>query len=206
MRASIAELARAHTLRWVYLALVVLGSIGAHLTAEFAAMGSDADAVALSPRHLYLGLAAIGALAFALAELVALRRISSGSRDFKRRMEMGIGTLPLAGTPWFAPATGALFLGIGAVTEIGEGCPLCGHDVTAGVIGAFLGSLLLGLAVRAFTKRMPSMATAIDEFVSAQAPPEGVARYAPALAVARLPRSVWYPFLFNRPPPIRSTR
>jgi hypothetical protein len=206
MKASLAELARAQTLRWVYLALIVLGSIGAHLTAEFAAMGGDADEVALSPRHLYLGLAAVAALAFALCELIAMRKSSSGARDFKRRMEIGIGTLPLAGTPWFTPATAASFLTIGGITEIGEGCPLCGHDVTAGVIGAFLGSLLVGLVVRAFTRRMPSLASAVDEYLTAEPHDSGFARYATAFAPARLPRSVWYPFLFNRPPPVRASR
>jgi hypothetical protein len=190
------------TLRWVYLALVVLGSIGAHLASEFAAMGSDAGEVLFSVRHIYLGLAGLAALAFAVRELMTIRLASSNPRDFKRRIEMGLTTLPFAGKLHFGPVTAVLFLLIGGATEIGEGCPLCGHDVGAGVAGAVLCSALLALIVRVFTRRLPSIAAAIEEYVPAPHDVDSDTSRERVPATAPLPQCVWFPQLFNRPPPV----
>jgi hypothetical protein len=190
------------TLRWVYLALVVIGSIGAHLASEFGAMGSDADQITFSPRHIYLGIAALAALIFAAREILALRSVSDNARDFKRRIEMGIATLPFAGKHRFGPATAGLFLLIGGATEIGEGCPLCGHDVAAGIGIAVIGSVVLAALVRLFTRRLPSIASAVVEYVAAVTEPEAPPDLALTFDVAPLHEFLWFAQLFNRPPPV----
>ncbi|HXW75918.1 MAG TPA: hypothetical protein VEJ20_00755, partial [Candidatus Eremiobacteraceae bacterium] len=61
-------------LRPFYALLVGVGAIVAHIASEFAAMGSDADSVLFSARHLYLGLAAvIGTAVFIIRMRVLLR-------------------------------------------------------------------------------------------------------------------------------------
>jgi hypothetical protein len=200
--ASMVSHAQTRTLRWVYLALVVLGSIGAHLASEFGAMGRDAGEVALSPRHVYLGVAAIVSLAFAIRELLVLRAASSSSRDFKRRIEMGLSALPFAGKRYFGVATAGLFLLIGGATEIGEGCPIAGHDIWAGVFGALICSLGLALAVRAFTRRLPSIAAALLEFVPARRDRVSVSRRHVIEEAIPLSEFLWYAHLECRPPPV----
>jgi hypothetical protein len=186
---------------WVYLACVVVGSIGAHLVSEFAAMGSDAVAVTFSPRHIYLGVAGILALVFALRELLSLRARASSGRDAKRLAEIGLASLPFAGKRHFWLATAALQFFIGGLTEIGEGCPLCGHDIAAGVIGALVGAVVLSALARALTRRLPSIASALVEFAAVA----GVSDDRWKCALRATPRVIsaflWYARLFNRPPP-----
>jgi hypothetical protein len=189
------------TLRWLYLACVVLGSIGAHLISEYAAMGSDAAVVAVSPRHLYLAIAGIAALAFAIRELMTLRARASNGRDAKRLAEIGLAGLPFAGKRHFWLVTAGLQFAFGGFTEIGEGCPLCGHDVIAGVAGALVGAIVLSLIARALSARLPSIASALVEF----APVAGKGAHAWKTAAAATPivlaEFLWYARLFNRPPP-----
>jgi hypothetical protein len=189
------------SLRWVYLACVVIGSIGAHLVSEFAAMGSDAEKLSVSPRHLYLLVAALAALLFAVREVRQLRASSSGGRDFKRKIELGLASLPFSGTGRFWMATAGLQLAIGAITEIGEGCPLCGHDVAAGIGGAVIGALVLSLLARAMSQRLPSIASAFVEFVPASALAAGKVRTAIVAVPIVLSEFLWFARLFNRPPP-----
>lgn len=190
------------TLRWAYLAVVVLGGIGAHLVSEFAAMGSGAEAVAISPRHIYLGLAAITSLFVAYRELTAMVRGASSGRDAKRIAEMGLATLPFAGRRHFWLVTAALQFAVGSVTEIGEGCPLCGHDVIAGIAGAVLGAVLLALFARALSKRLPTVAQALATYAprteSTEAPRVAVHEAAPLVVDEFLS----YAQLFDRPPPV----
>src|ERR1700730_17652614 len=130
------------TLRWLYLACVVLGGIGAHLISEYAAMGSDAAVVTATANLLYL---AIAGIAVAARELMVLRARASSGRDAKRLAEIGLAALPFAGKRHFWLATAGLQFAIGGLTEIGEGCPLCGHDIIAGIGGALLGAIVLSL-------------------------------------------------------------
>lgn len=189
------------TLRWVYLACVVLGGIGGHLASEFAAMGSDAEKLSVSPRHLYLALAAVAALLFAIRELRQLRATASGGRDFKRKVELGLASLPFGGKGRFWIATAGLQLAVGSLTEIGEGCPLCGHDVAAGIGGAIIGALALSLLVRVFSARLPSIASAFAEFIPALAHAAGKLRCAIIAVPIVLAEFLWFARLFNRPPP-----
>ena len=153
-----------HQLVPIYLALVVLGSIVAHLASEFFAMGSDADSVALSPKHLYLGIGGLLAFGVALHQTLALWRRSAGGRDFKRELHLGLETLPFRGRGPFFALTAGLQLSLGLLTQIGEGCPFCGHDIAAGIIGAALTVVFMGLASWAIGRRLPSIAAAIAAF------------------------------------------
>jgi hypothetical protein len=193
---------RAPTLRWLYLACVVFGSIGAHLISEFAAMGSDAAAVVVSPRHVYLAIGGIAALAFAIHELVVLRARASSGRDAKRLAEMGLAALPFAGKRHFWLATAGLQFAIGGLTEIGEGCPLCGHDIIAGVAGALLGAVVLSVIARALTRRLPSIASSLVEFTPVAGKSALLWKTAAAATPIVLARFLRFARLFNRPPPI----
>jgi hypothetical protein len=184
-----------------YLSIVVLGSVVAHLASEFFAMGAQADAVAFSPKHIYLGVAALVAAAVAAQQIVTLWRNSRGGRDLKRELHVALEALPFRGRGAFFVLTGGLQLGISMMTEIGEGCPFCAHDISAGVIGALLTIVLLAFAALAIGRRLPSVAAAITALLI------DPARHADALLVARaaaappIPRFVWFEQLYNRPPP-----
>src|SRR5215470_11734775 len=81
----------------IYLSIVVLGSIIAHLASEFFAMGGDANAVAISPKHFYLGIAALAAVGTASWQMLMLLRKSRGGRDLKRALHVGLEALPCRG-------------------------------------------------------------------------------------------------------------
>src|SRR5271165_7047412 len=140
----------------VYLCLVGLGSIVAHIASEFFAMGPDADSIALSPKHLYLGIAALVCAIVAVQQAVALWRSSSSGRDLKRQLHVGLESLPFRGRGAFYAFTAAL--------QFGEGCPFCGHDIGAGIAGTILTVFLMALAGRAIGRRLPTIAAAIAAF------------------------------------------
>ncbi len=185
-----------------YFVLIAAGAIVAHLAAEFAAMGSDADEVLFSPRHWYLGLTALACIVTFCVRGKALLAFSSGGRDLKRLLHIGLDTLPYSGTGLrFFGMTAGLQLGIGMLTQIGEGCPFCSHDVAGGVFGAMLTVILLALATRAAAARMPSL---VDTFIRLLPSPRPT-HHVDALAVDRdatsLPLALWTAPLYNRPPP-----
>ncbi len=189
------------SLRWLYAALVVFGAIAAHLCSEFAGMGADSGAIAFSSRHLYLALAALAALAVAVREISGFVGAAANGRDRKRLAEMSLATLPWRGGRRFVLFTALLQFGIGGLTEIGEGCPLCGHDIGAGVVGAVVGALLLALATRLLARRLPAAASALFAFFRQIDRPtaDGMRR-----ALARpivVDDLLWFARLFNRPPP-----
>jgi len=190
----------------IYACLVALGSIVAHLASEFFAMGSDADSVALSPKHVYLGVIAIVCTSVAIWQGATVWRASHGVRDLKRALHVGLASLPFRGRgPAFFALTAALQLIAGLGTQIGEGCPFCGHDVAAGVLGALLTAIILALAGRAIARRLPSIAAAIAAlFVDEPSidPSRVAARH---IALLGLPRFAWFSQLYNRPPPLFST-
>jgi len=186
----------------LYLTLVVLGSIVAHFAAEFAAMGSDAQGLAFSPRHLYLAIVAAVCLCVVVVRLFALWRQSAGGRDLKRALHVGMDTLPLRGRGWrFYALTVGLQFAIGLITEIGEGCPFCAHDVAAGVIGALVCALLLAFALRAVARRLPAFAFAFTRLLRLD-PVPSAARWLPRHVASRRESSfAWFSRRFNRPPP-----
>ncbi len=185
-----------------YFVLVAAGAIVAHLAAEFAAMGSDADEVLFSARHWYLGLTALACIAAFYFGWWALRAQSSSARDLKRMIHVGLATLPFSGSGIrFLGLTAALQLGIGMLTQIGEGCPFCGHDVAGGVAGALLTVIILALATRAAAARMPSIVDALVVVLQAARPASEQLALAIERIATALPLPIWTAPLFNRPPP-----
>jgi hypothetical protein len=198
MRATSAD----PSLRVFYLLLIGVGSVLAHLAAEFAAMGSDADGVLFSYRHLYLGLAALAGIVLFVVRGQALLHRATSRRDLKRILSMGLEALPFGarGARYYA-LTAGLQLAVGALTQIGEGCPFCSHDIVAGIVGAMLTVLLLALVTRAIGRQLPTLVSALAGYVP-RTPglqsPTFLRRDCPA---ANSGRGVWFPLLFNRPPP-----
>jgi hypothetical protein len=189
-------------LRPFYLLLVGVGCIVAHLASEFAAMGSGAEHVVFSFKHWYLGLLAIAGIATLFIQGRALLRRSSGARDLKRLLHVGLATLPFGGkgARYFA-LTAGLQLGLGLLTQFGEGCPFGGQDVAAGVLGALLTVVLFGFAAREVGRQLP---TAVAALVSLLPAPDGIT----VLFVDRIERAsiascstLWFAHLYNRPPP-----
>jgi hypothetical protein len=186
----------------IYLSIVVLGSIVAHLASEFFAMGSDADAVAISPKHIYLGIAGLAAMGIATWQMLMLWQNSRGGRDLKRALHVGLGALPCRGRgPSFFAVTAGLQLIAGLATQIGEGCPFCGHDIAAGVIGALLTVVAMAFAARAISRRLPSIAAAIGALFVGPAGSDGPIVVSRSCAAPSFPRFVWFEQLYNRPPP-----
>lgn len=189
----------------VYLAVVVLGSILAHIAAEFFAMGSDADAVALSPRHLYLAVAALACATFAFARVRALLKSVKGLRELKRELHIALESLPLRGRgPAFYVFTAAIQFGVSLATQYGEGCPFCSHDIAAGIAGALLTVIALALCAWLVALRLPSLAAAVEAlFVEPQRDQHTIFVTRGAAARA-FPRFIWSAQLYNRPPPLPS--
>ena len=189
-------------LRIFYLLLIGVGSLLAHLATEFAAMGKDADSVLFSPRHWYLGVAVIaGTIAFIVRGRALIGR-ATGPRDFKRILSIGLDGLPLhaKGMRCYA-LTAGLQLGIGSLTQIGEGCPFCSHDVIAGLLGALVTVLMLALLTRALRMRLPNLVCAIVGHLARDGARQAHIFIRPSLGGAPASLGVWFPLLFNRPPP-----
>jgi hypothetical protein len=191
-------------LRPFYLLLVGVGCIVAHLASEFAAMGTDAENVLFSAKHLYLGILAFAGIATLLICGRALLARATGARDLKRLLHIGLATLPFGGkgAAYFA-LTATLQLGLGLLTQIGEGCPFCGHDVAAGVLGALLTVVLFGVASRAVGRRLPTVVAALVSLLPAveEILPQFVDRIERASIASR--SIVWFADLYNRPPPFQ---
>ncbi|MBV8366325.1 MAG: hypothetical protein JO194_07475 [Candidatus Eremiobacteraeota bacterium] len=185
-----------------YLCLVALGSIVAHLASEFFAMGSDADSLALSPRHLYLGLIAVACVCALVWRGAAFWRASRGAHDLKRMLNVALDSLPWRGRgAAFFALTASLQLAFGLTTLFGEGCAFCGHDLAVGIIGALLTSVVLALAGRAIARRLPSIAAAIATLLLGVSPDAGRAVARQAASPAATIDFIWFTQLYNRPPP-----
>jgi hypothetical protein len=192
-------------LRPFYLILVGVGCIVAHLASEFAAMGTDAESVLFSARHLYLGMLVLAGIATLVICGRALLRRATGARDLKRLLHIGLTTLPFGGKgPAYFALTATLQLGLGLLTQIGEGCPFCGHDIAAGVLGALVTVVLFGFAARAVGRRLPTVAAALVNVLPAAEGliPQFVDRIERATIASR--SIVWFADLYNRPPPFQS--
>ena len=193
---------QAPDLRVFYLLLVGVGSVLAHLASEFGAMGADAESVVFSPRHWYLGCAAVaGIIIFALQARALLRKASS-ARDLKRMLRLGLDRLPLGarGARYYA-LTAALQLALGCLTQIGEGCPFCSHDVIAGLFGALITVVVLAVVTRAVGRRLPSLVCGMADLVIAPDPYAGLTLFSTQRRGLARSLDVWFALLFNRPPP-----
>ena len=189
-------------LRPFYLLLVGLGCIVAHVASEFAAMGTGAENVLFSAKHLYLGVLALAGIVTLVICGRALLRRSSGARDLKRLLHLGLTTLPFGGKGgrYFA-LTATMQLALGMLTQYGEGCPFCSHDVAAGVLGALVTVVLFGFAAREVGRRLPTVVAALVSFLPTSRELETFFfdRLESALITSR--SAVWCAHLYNRPPP-----
>ena len=193
-------------LRIPCLVFIGVGGIVAHLASEFTGMGEDAAGIVFSARHWYLALGACLGIVILARQLRALRHAASGSRDLKRLLNVGSAALPFHGRgPLFFGMIAALQFAVGSLTEIGEGCPFCSHDMVSGVAGALISVIVLALLARRLAGRLPGLVVAFVERI----PLESIAgrntatqlqRTQPALSPANY--GLWYPLLFNRPPPV----
>lgn len=188
-------------LRRAYLALVVLGGIGAHLVSEFAAMGAAAGRISLSPLHYYLGAAILVAVAVLARDLHALFSTATGSRDAKRLAEIGLKSLPFGGKRGFVTATACLQFTVGWTTVVAEGSPLLAHDVGAGAMGALVSALLLSIVIRAISRRLPIFACAAIEFRPVSAETPQVRTLVDQPCRDSFAQDLWCSRLYNRPPP-----
>ncbi len=205
MKRPVASLSRAlspFSATLLFFGFTVPLGIAAHLLAELAGLGwhDDAD-VAFSARHGYLALIAVGAL---VALALSLRAVPRGDR--RARIEQLVDALPFKGE-------GAGFVGLSfaaqfaffAITQIGEGCPLCDGDVFIGVLAAALAAFCGALAVMLGKRRLLDFVLALAWAVAIVFDAERAAgaRFAAGLVVLR-ERSCT-PFAFRyRPPPLFS--
>jgi len=183
-----------------FFALTAPFGIAAHLLSELFGLGwhDDADVI-LSARHGYLALIAVAALASLVVALLALPR---GER--RERVAGLIEALPARGSgPGFISLAFVAQFGFFALTQIGEGCPLCGGDIFTGVLAAAVAALLGALAVTLGKRRIFEFVLRIMyEFARISLAP-GIARgtrpdcVAPARPVRRSPFAFRY-----RPPPV----
>jgi len=184
----------------VFFAFTAPLGILAHLSAEFAGLGvRDADDVLFSARHGYLFAIALASLA---AFVFVLLRGGRGSA--REQAERSVARLPFGGggTRFIGLSFGVQFAFF-ALTQIGEGCPLCGGDMWTGALAAAFASLSGAVLVALFKRRVVEfaialvIALAVDDDASA-----AVARLkATATRVLVCARRCARYVLRNRPPP-----
>ena len=185
----------------LYLSLSVPFGIAVHLGSEFAGLGRDADDLAFSPLHAYLGLLAVAALAvFAITGGF----LTSAAERRRRILRMTVA-LPFRGRGvGFFVFSAALQFAFFLITQLGEGCPLCRGDFLVGVVAAVVASIIGAFALIAFSK---SIVRAIAAFGIARGRRPGLLDTTPARFIAFVPISVYATFaptLGNRPPPQHS--
>jgi hypothetical protein len=186
-----------------FLAFTTPLGIFAHLLSELAGLGwhDDADVI-FSARHAYLAAIAIvtiGGLALALLRLPV--------RGRRARVAALVDALPFHGRgAGFALLSFAVQFGFFAITQFGEGCPLCGGDVVVGVFAAALAALLGALAVALGRRRILAFILALAGwFVPSH--PTGSGRVVFRDRAARATSARRSPFAFRyRPPPLETAR
>ncbi|HMD03030.1 MAG TPA: hypothetical protein VKG44_08730 [Candidatus Baltobacteraceae bacterium] len=183
----------------VFLGLTTPFGIAAHLISELAGLGwhDDADVV-LSARHGYLALFALASLAGFVAVLYAYPRAQR-----RARVAALVDALPFRGrgAGFFAVSFLAQF-GFFAVSQLGEGCPLCGGDVVTGLLAAGIAAALGAMVVSLGKRRILGIALALVQYLSAKPSGASVATRAGRRRTSRARGTRRTPFSFRyRPPP-----
>jgi hypothetical protein len=187
----------------VFFAFTAPFGIAAHLISELAGLGwhDDADLV-LSARHGYLALIALATLG---GLFLAFRSLPRGDR--RRRVAQLVDDLPFRGRGFgFLALAFVAQFAFFAVTQIGEGCPLCGGDIVVGVFAAAVAALIGAIAVTLGKRRLIALALALVWFVCARAclRRERSQTFDARVVVPRPARRG--PFAFRyRPPPVTPT-
>ncbi|MGZ3505731.1 MAG: hypothetical protein ACXWNJ_14050 [Vulcanimicrobiaceae bacterium] len=185
----------------LYLAMSIPFGIAVHVGAEFAGLGRAADDLALSPLHAYL--LVLGLVSFA-AFLIAGGFFASRA-ERRRRIALLAHALPFGGRgPRFIVLSTVVQFAFFALTQVGEGCPLCGGDAAVGVIAAVVASVLGACLLAALRTRIARIVETICYAI------ERNARCAPARRVSRIsaisiakPSERFALAIANRPPPAR---
>ncbi|MGC1379913.1 MAG: hypothetical protein WA814_02675 [Candidatus Baltobacteraceae bacterium] len=186
----------------LYLALSVPFGIVVHLGSEFAGLGRDADELAFSPLHAYLAIVGIAAF----AAFVIAGGLFERAPERRRRIGLMAQALPFYGRgPGFLVLSAALQFAFFAITQLGEGCPLCKGDVLVGVAAALLASVAGSLGLIALRK-------GIVHVISELGYARERAWHAPTFGrrprhAARPVASIYSTFaatLGNRPPPLHA--
>ncbi len=193
------NLAKTPAATLVFFAFTAPLGIAAHLISELAGLGwhDDADVI-LSARHAYLALIAVVALG---ALFLAMRGVPR--EDRRRRIAEIVDNLPFRGRGWsFAALSFAAQFAFFAITQIGEGCPLCSGDVFTGVLAAAFAAALGAIAIAIGKRRILEFVLGLVGIFVAMQRPRLFSEF------ARRPRSLVRtarrtPFSFRyRPPPI----
>lgn len=185
----------------VFLAFTTPLGIAAHLISELAGLGwhDDAD-VLFSARHGYLAAAALCSLATLFVAMLSVRR-----DERRTRIAELVDALPFRGSgAGFTLASFVAQFGFFALTQIGEGCPLCSGDVFVGVVAAAVAAAIGALAVSLGKRRIVAFALALIHALAVIVLRVADVRCAREIggAVAPLPRRRT-PFSFRyRPPPV----
>ncbi len=186
----------------LYLALSVPFGIAVHLGSEFVQLGRDADDLAFSPLHAYLAVLAIGAL----GTFLGLGGFFGPAAERRRRIGLLAGALPFRGRgPAFFALSAALQFAFFAITQLGEGCPMCKGDAVVGILAAIVASLVGSFALIALRKHIVRVAASASRARerAPRAPTAGrVPRFARRHAASTY--SFFGPTLGNRPPPLLS--
>ncbi|HEY0798170.1 MAG TPA: hypothetical protein VGD50_03415 [Candidatus Baltobacteraceae bacterium] len=175
--------------------------IAAHLLSELAGLGwhDDADVI-VSPRHGYLALIAVITLGGLLAAIAVLPR---GQR--RARIAEMIEALPFKGCGFgFSAVSFVTQFAFFALTQIGEGCPLCSGDIFTGVLAAAIAAAVGALFVALAMRRVLELAFALAQYLSATLlVATGAASCFHKRRIAAAPTRRRTPFAFRyRPPPL----
>jgi hypothetical protein len=183
----------------VFFAFTTPLGIAAHLVSEFAALGRHDDlAIVLSPRHAYLGVLAVMA---ACALALALRRVPADER--RACVERLVAGLPFGGRGVrFTAVSFAAQFAFFALTQLGEGAPLSGGNVLAGVLAAALAAAIGALAVVLGQRRVLDFVLALAYACALLFASESARFRCAARRRATSPARRRAPFAFRyRPPP-----
>jgi hypothetical protein len=182
----------------LYLTLSVPFGIAVHLGAEFAGLGRDAEDLAFSPLHGYLAIIAV----LALFGFLLMGGFFASAAERRRRVGLLAGALPFHGRgPGFFAFSAGVQFAFFAVTQLGEGCPVCKGDLLVGVLAAVIASMVGAFALTELRRQIVRAFTGVRPW--RRNPCAGGARRVPRHAMHPV-ASIYSTFadtLGNRPPP-----
>jgi hypothetical protein len=186
---------------FVFFAFTTPFGIAAHLLSELVGLGWHDDAgVILSPRHGYLAVLAMVTLGALFAALATMPRSAR-----RARVADLIEGLPFKGrAAGFTAISFIAQFGLFALTQLGEGCPLCSGDVFIGVLAAAVAAALGALLVAFGKRQMLEFALALVCYLAVVLFADlGVVRALRGLRAAMTSTRRRTPFAFRyRPPPL----
>ncbi len=184
----------------VFFAFTTPFGIAAHLLAELFGLGwQDGADVVFSARHGYLAVLAAVSLAGAVVAVLALPRC-----ERRARVASLVEALPYKGAGvGFASIAFVAQFGFFALTQIGEGCPLCGGDIVTGIVAAGFAAALGAITVTLCKRRVLEFALALVWAIAAAVFASGIVNGVAPYSGPAAPATRRTPFSFRyRPPPV----